>query len=528
MGLWLAFLTRAGATDVLVPDATPGSMSDFAVAGMVGGMVADAIRNTGVDVQDSEGMGWARGDADACFDVEECPANLWDRTDARMAVVMAFTTGDRGVVAEVRLHGAEQAPPIRVIKETVPNGKESAFAKKVAAAVSEILPNLPARGGLALDEDEDEDAGLSKLLSTLPTPEGEVEDLDVPAPKSKTRTKARDVEEEEEPAPKAKAKARVAEEEEEEPAPKAKAKAKVAEEEEEEPAPKAKAKAKEEPKAKVAQAKSERAPTSAERFAQDEKAQRERKEMGIPWWSYGAYVDSKLPRDQWLREARVHTGKLSIEANGGWGIGDVDRGYGVRVGLEYAGQDLSTVGTSTWEGFGGGGGFTGSVGVGYAPFWFLDAGVSFGIQMGDKTMNVGWECAGCDDDADQHEYDPVSAVQLTISPRVRGLPLATGLVKPYALAGATIQVYDGFTVPDEGQKVDYPDSGGGTGWGPTFGAGVFIDPRPEISIFVEVPYTLLVSSESAASGSDQVSAVPGTLEGSGGVLRIVAGVAVRL
>jgi len=101
-------------------------------------------------------------------------------------------------------------------------------------------------------------------------------------------------------------------------------------------------------------------------------------------------------------------------------------------------------------------------------------------------------------------------------------------VKPYGLVGFDISVYDGFHVPDENLNVEYPDAAGGVSFGPTVGAGVMIDPMSPISVVVEVPFTLVLADGAVAEPNESVPLAPVSLDKGGWVLRVVAGVQVRL
>ncbi|MFN7146182.1 MAG: hypothetical protein ACK4YP_20590, partial [Myxococcota bacterium] len=116
--------------------------------------------------------------------------------------------------------------------------------------------------------------------------------------------------------------------------------------------------------------------------------------------------------------------------------------------------------------------------------------------------------------------------QAFVEPRLRVYPVATGIVKPYALVGFSVLLHDGFQVPDP-DFVDYPDAQAGASFGPTAGLGLAVDAVSRISIFAEVPGTLLLSPAKAASDGE-VTLAPGTLESGGYVVRFVGGIAVRL
>lgn len=264
----------------------------------------------------------------------------------------------------------------------------------------------------------------------------------------------------------------------------------------------------------------------AARYLSDPKAVEQRARLGVPWGDYAKFKESGLDEAAWLKKANVHAGRAFIEVAGGYAIGDVDRGYGVRVALD---GSLDVVGQSAATGAGAGAGAMGRVAVGYAPAWFIDTSVAFGLQTGRKYLNTGWECEdACDPATFEDTYPAVDASQLTIEPRVRAYPVATGLVKPYAVAGFHVTVFDSFHIPDENQVVKYPDAEGGAAFGPTVGLGVLIDPVAPVSVMLEVPFTLQLNDGSYANIDDSLTLEPQVLDKNGWILRFVGGVSVRL
>lgn len=273
--------------------------------------------------------------------------------------------------------------------------------------------------------------------------------------------------------------------------------------------------------------------------------------MGITWSSYARYRDSKQKRNDWLRSARVRSGRVYFELDGGYAMGETDCAYSQRVRVSYdeAAQDgaggFTNDATSTWLGRGSGDGATFKFAVGFVPAYYLDTSVAIGVQTGQKYMDTGWECVpeegelGCDaSDVAAGEYPSsvtsypaVGATRLLVEPKLRATPVDTGVVKPYALVAFTLEAYDGFHVPDEGKSVDFGDVEGGADYGVTAGLGLAIDPVSPVTIFLEVPYTYWLSPGTQESISDDVNLLPSTLDQDlygPGTLRVVAGLGVRL
>ena len=264
-----------------------------------------------------------------------------------------------------------------------------------------------------------------------------------------------------------------------------------------------------------------RAPDAPKDSADDERAH-----MGVPAWSYARFRESGLARAEWLKQKRVRTGKVSLELLPGYALGDVDRVYGVRVQVGDQGSGYETLASSTITGTGPGHGFSGALAISYAPTWFLETSLQAGILTGQKHLNVGWECAECAPTSDVQDYDAVNSVEGFVEPRARLLPVATGYIKPYALVGLHLRLWDGFAVPD-GSSVDYPNVPGGAGVGLTLGAGVSFDVLPQLSLVVEVPYSITLSDGSSLDDSADVLAEPVGLDRSAGLLRLSGGLAIH-
>lgn len=462
LALLAAVVPRVHATDVLVPEATPRDLSDFAVASLFTQMVVDAVTEEGVDLEDAERIRrWAGKDAEGCYDTEDCPANLWSRTDARLAVVMSVGQAAGGLEVDVRLHGADEEAPFKVLRETVGPGAEQAFAAVVARAVRDALPLLPERlppvAAIVLEDDVVKGDAPPKPRPPADLPQDELD---------ATPVKPRPV---------------------------------------------------------------ERDPDARTSFPVADEAE-ERRRLGVPKGAYARYKDSGLSREDWRRKAKVRSGRAHLEVGGGWGLGDVDRGYGVRVRLDAVGDSFETGATSTWEGAGAGAGATGWFAVGYAPTWFLETSIAGGVQWGKKYLNTGWECAEpetCTDPSSEYTHDAVDAVEALVEPRARIYFVATGPVKPYLLAAFTLRLHDGVAVKDL-QFVDYPDAPGGASYGPTGGVGLMVDPTSRFSLFVEAPFTWLLSPAGTSVSGAGVTQTPASLDAAGYHLRIVGGIGVRL
>lgn len=461
----------AHAGDVLVPEATPAQLSDFSVAYLFYDMVVSQLRDQGIAVQDADVIrGWAESDADACWDNPDCPRLLWDRDAGGSAlVVLGVGQTANGLEVNARIYKAGETEPTETVHEIVPGGSEERLAVRISGLAVQARDaagdDEPARIAPARTLNLDDDAPPSK-----PSDEKPVKSSDEKPEKAEKAEKA------------------------------------------EKP---------EKPRDEKPIEHKPKAPDAPRDTAGEERAH-----MGVPAWSYAKFRESGLARGEWLKQKRVHTGKVSLEVLPGYGIGDVDRGYGVRVAVGDPGGGYETLAASTVQGPGAGHGFSGAIAVTYTPAWFLETSLQLGLLTGQKHLNVGWECTSCDSTTDVSDYDPVNSMQGFIEPRARILPLATGYVKPYALVGLHVRLWDGFSVPD-GSSVDYPNVPGGAGVGLAVGGGVSFDVLPQLSILVEVPYVITLSDGASEEVSADVTAVPTALEPASGLLRITGGLAVH-
>ena len=122
--------------------------------------------------------------------------------------------------------------------------------------------------------------------------------------------------------------------------------------------------------------------------------------------------------------------------------------------------------------------------------------------------------------------DAVRAAQLLIEPRVRLWPVATGVVKPYALAGFTTMLYDSIVVPDSA-VIDYPNSAAGAVLGVTGGGGLALDVNDFFTLQLEVPFTWMLPEGPQERIDPLVKTAPQTVGQYGYVLRGTGAIAVR-
>ena len=463
----LALSLPARAEDVIVPEPTVTDVGDIGVAFLTYGLFVDALREGGVDVVDGDVLrNWQVPGMQDCASNASCPGNYWAATDARIAVVLKMEREGGAYQITARLHSAEDAEAFKVYTDTVPGGTEGAWAVKLARNVRDALPLVGTRT-IA-------DPGLRTPNKPTPRPRPVAEE---PAPLEPEV----DLDEPVEPLPRAEPRERKA-------------------------------------PSVVAPEDRSRGTGGAERLER----------MHLPRYVRDRFATSGQDVDTFLARQRVRGGQVVLEVHGGAGFGDVHRAYGVQLAVEPNGNAFTTLGTSTWEGAGGGSGPAGAIAIGYSPVWWLDTSVMVGAQVGFKRLVAGWECEPglCDTPTSTFEPEPVRAAQVLIEPRLRLWPVATGVVKPYALAGFTTMLHDGIDVPDS-TAIDYPNSAAGAVLGITGGGGLALDVNDFFTLQLEVPFTWMLPEGPQERIDPLVKTAPNTVGQYGYLLRGTGAIAVR-
>lgn len=206
--------------------------------------------------------------------------------------------------------------------------------------------------------------------------------------------------------------------------------------------------------------------------------------------SRAAFEASGLSVDEWIDEAVPHAGRLVLEVRGGVGVGDVGRAADVHVDL-----DASLSNAQDWfqESPSAGAGVQLALAAGYAPLTWLEITLGLGVQTGHRRVGTTWSIDGVLQDQGAAKG---SATQLLIEPRGRFI-LPTGTVKPYALAGTQIRMFDQYQI--DSSDVGYPEPPGGTFVAPVIGAGWMVDPSPLLGVFLEGTFAYHLGLRSAAA-----------------------------
>lgn len=212
------------------------------------------------------------------------------------------------------------------------------------------------------------------------------------------------------------------------------------------------------------------------------------------------YYDSKLMPDEWLKQRRIRAMNVIVEMQAGLALGDVDRSYDTRLGFYPNAVDVFDI--YEYETFKPGTGSMLGGAIGFAPLWWLEFSLYGGVILSQKSFSRGWEVQSLDGQVTQNDedYDSVIAVTGHIEPRIRLYTLPSGPVKPYALLGAYMRVYDPYIIKDN-PPVNYANQPGGWHYGFTTGGGVAFDSAGPVGVFIEVPWSYVMNQEVHKTGN---------------------------
>jgi hypothetical protein len=436
----LLILSTARAGDVLLPEFTAGSFSDFEAAERITASIEDELTARRIPLDGPETILREAEDlAVGCAEEPGCPADLLARIPARLAVIGRVSGEDDGFVAEVSFYAAGDPSPIEKLTRTVSSSGFSAFADEIGDTVESLLPLIPPLPG-------------SRPSTGRPDPVA-VDPIEDPVV-------AEPVEEPLEP-----------------------------------------------------------------EVPDDPRI------LALPRQAQAHYLASGMSADDWLVDRRVRVGQLILELHGAAVFGDVSRRYDTRISVSTGSDGELEQGTPyEYEDFIQGTGQLGGAYIGYVPVWWLETGLFVGLTVGEKELTTGWEQLenGTLVDEGSVVYQPTTALLGVLEPRLRMFFVATGPVKPYALGGVHLRIYDGYDVPDISGKINYANRPGGLGAGVDAGAGVSFDAVGPLTGFIEVPWTWLFSPPSHYQEGENLLTIPEQATGSEQLLMIRAGIGVRL
>ncbi len=444
----LGFASASAAEPLLVPEFTPASPGEFALAGMLGIQVRDRLLADGHIVLTEEVVAPVVGDAlQNCAARPGCPSEILPRLPARLAVVSLIGRTPEGqLVAYVRLFvGADPRPMIGRDLLILP-GQEYQFADEVSGVVRELLamvgpsPDAVLMAAARLISGQ----GLGEVTPRpVPVaapappvqPDLEVVDLDTPI-------------------------------------------------ERERPAP----------------APSGRNSSDPPTGAPDSRPLDEiLADTGIlPRHVRGSEQSLRRagldPRD-WVFKNSPHAGRLAFDVQAGLGMGDVERAADLRATLDVDGTQ-----TETWyqEGPFYARRPRGSVSIGYAPTTRVDFGLLFGVQHANRLLTTGF-ARKLEDGSVLVVANPpqtLQALQVLLQPRIRAYLVPLGPAKPYLFTAPEFRLFDAYKL-DQGTTVPrYAVPPGGAMFGWCGGGGVMVDPGPIVGLFAEGAYTRLFGTRS--------------------------------
>lgn len=447
----------AGAQEIVLPDFTPATLGDFALADDLTNLARMALEDRGLRVLSGEELSDRVGEAaDSCADDVACPVSLWALVEARTAVVGRVGRDGSLIHVRVLVYADRSSRATRVLDERVAPAQAGELLLLLADELAPAVAPPPQVERPSVGVVEERYGRLN---------EGSSRGVDASERSSSGR----------------------------------------------------------------------RATSSA---PLDGPSTEELERLDLPRYALRQLEESGLEAEEWSAQARVRSPAVVVELRGGAVFGDLDRRFDTRVGLyDESGNAWSERNLYTYQSFLNSSGFAGGIALGYQPAWWVDISALAGVQLGQKELTTGWEtweAGGNPDgsdlflDEDSVAYDPVSAVLGYLEPRVRLYPRATGILKPYALAGLNLRFYDGFEVPDL-DFVDYPEASGGVGLGPTIGGGLAFDAPRGTYGFIELPWTWVVSPTGPKVVDDGLlQQTPAQFRGVGQLLVISAGVGFHL
>lgn len=427
VGLLCSVSALAG-EPVLVPDFTPGTVSDFSLAALLQQNTREALAKAGHVVLTNDVVEPIVGDTlDACADDPACPSDALGRLPARFGVVVRVRREGDAVFADVELFEQTGDAPIESRTFEIEGGNEALFGRDVADLIDNMAKVMgPAEAGALIS--------AAKLITAWEAKQEAGDSVEEPVDAQP-----------EVPADGATGTDPVV------------ATPPVTDGPADPAAPLT-------PEARVDQ-------------ALDETDFAARHLVGVKQH----FVDSELDIRDWAVRATPHAGRVIIEVRGGIGIGDVDRLATVHTTVTGDSQvrwfqEQPTEGQRV----------RGELLVGYAPSAWFDVGLLLGLQYGSRTLKSGWS-----DDAGggAQSEDTVQAALLDLQPRARLYPVRTGPVKPYLVAGLSLLVFDKWRISPV-ENIVYEEPPGGVVPGAVGGLGLLVDPSPVVGLFVEGALTL--------------------------------------
>ena len=140
-GLLLASPADAG-EPVFLPDFTPATTSEFAVAFMLRDQVVQALEAQGHVILGSEQVAPVVGDTAGCAELPSCPVAQLPQLPTRVGIVVTVERHEGAVRGCLEVYSQGDAEPVVQRKLPVRGGHEALFAEQVAVALDEVVSHL--------------------------------------------------------------------------------------------------------------------------------------------------------------------------------------------------------------------------------------------------------------------------------------------------------------------------------------------------------------------------------------------------
>lgn len=481
----MLLLNSVMAQQLLVPEFTPESVTDFTVSYMMYDQLLRDMRALGMEPIDGDTLRQTHGDVgDDCAINRDCVAALFELyPDAPLVVVGEVGTTNEGLTVEVHYYVRDDPQAVKTRKQVLEPGAELQHTEAIARQAADLL-------------------AIVTMFQPLEPPEKPIEPDEPPQPQDP------DDPFDEDPVDGDPVEVDPFDEDPEIYEP-------IVEDplfpDERDPIEERPDRPPEKPVVRL-----------------DDKA--ERRKMGVSKKNYQRYVDSGMERQAWMEENRVRTGTFNLELGGGYATGSLDRQYDVILVLE-EGANGNFVEQERFEqdvliaGVGG----HGSAGVSVGINANLELGLLASLQFAHKHHMKGWEHQEQGELLDEFrlEYDPVAALVAVIEPRIRVYALQRGPVKPYVLGLGQLRIYDGYVVEDTSQ-VNYPDRPPLYPFGLGAGGGLMLDLSPGFSLFIEVPVSrMLWGFEGIQRDAPSLKNPPAAAEENLDTMRVYAGLGLK-
>jgi hypothetical protein len=427
LGSALTVRSACAAEPILVPDFTPGSPAEFAIAGMLSSQAQDRLLADGEIVLTEEAVQPAVGNAlHGCAARAGCPSDVLPHLPARMAVVvMIARTADDNIMGYIRLFVGSDARPLLSRDVPILPGQESLFTDQVSGAVRELLATIGPSSDAVL-------MAAARLLSGQPLGPSQPSPPRPGEPPDDVALDAPNGPGDPERPPKGTADNRPLDQ------------------------------------------------------LLDGSGVYPRHLAGSVMAFRKAALD---PRD-WVFRNSPHAGRVTVGVQAGLGIGDTERSGDLRATIDAEGHQTEAWYQEGpyYARRSRGGVFVGYAPVTFLDLGCL-FGLQYGGRY--LTTGLAHEQSDGSTAITLNKAQELQAVQLLFQPRVRGYLIPLGPAKPYLFTGPEFRFFDKYELAQSGSGPLYDPPPGGTVFGYGGGGGLMIDPSPIVGFYAEGSYTQL-------------------------------------